>query len=71
MKSLAVAVAALFAASGAHAESFFQIEAGLGAAKVVDVGDGTWQQWGAPMNLVRLQSPVVSLGVGQVAPWTA
>lgn len=63
MKTLAVAVAALFAASGARAESFFQIEAGLGSARVLDMGDGTWQQLGAPFNRVNLQSVAATFGV--------
>lgn len=63
MKTIAVAAAALFAASGAHAESFFQTEAGLGGARVVDMGDGTWQQLGAPLNRVNLQAPVATFGI--------
>lgn len=65
-KHLAIAALSTLALT-AHAESFFQVEAGLGGAKVQDIGDGTWQQWGAPFNKVNLQSPVVSLGfTGQV-----
>lgn len=60
-KYLAMAVLAV-AASSVHAQTFFQIEAGLGGAKVQDIGDGTWQQWGAPFNKVNLQSPVLMLG---------
>lgn len=58
-----VALAALACAASAHSESFFQVEAGLGGARVVDMGDGTWQQLGAPLNKVNLQSVVAQIGV--------
>ena len=62
MKRIAVAVAILAASAAAHAESFFQIEAGLGGAHVTDIGDGTWTQYGAPNNKERLNVPVVTAG---------
>lgn len=57
------AALAALAAPAARADSFFQVEAALGGAHVVDVGDGTWQQWGAPFNSVRVQSPVAQIGL--------
>lgn len=59
---IAVAAIALGCAS-AHAESFFQIEAGLGVAHVKDIGDGTWTQYGAPNNKEHLTTAAVNLGL--------
>jgi hypothetical protein len=50
------------AAASAHAESFFQIEAGLGAAHVSDVQDGVWVQQGAHNNHENQNTPAVMAG---------
>lgn len=47
----------------AHAESFFEVEAGLGASHVKDMGDGTWIQQGAPNNRERVNSPAFMVGL--------
>src|SRR6201998_2191768 len=60
--ALAAGVALVFS-SAAHAESFFQFEAGLGLAQYSDRGDGTWTQWGAPRNSEDLRAPIVTAGV--------
>jgi hypothetical protein len=63
MKRTVIACAILAVASTAHAESFFQVEAGLGAARVTDIGDGNWTQYGAPNNHERLKVPVANVGI--------
>jgi hypothetical protein len=73
MKS-AAALVCFSLAGAAHAESFFAMEAGLGAAHVTDIGDGTWTQYGAPNNVQRLNVPVVTAGfTGELyasGPWS-
>lgn len=63
MKRLVIAALVLAASTAAHAESFFQIEAGLGAAHVKDIGDGTWTQYGAPNNTEKLNTLVANAGI--------
>lgn len=63
MKRTVVSLAVVLAASCAHAESFFQIEAGLGASHITDMGDGVWIQKGAPNNRERQNTPAVMLGL--------
>lgn len=46
----------------AHAESFFQVEAGLGMSYTKTLGDGTWYQLGVPHE-VRTYSPAFIIGV--------
>ena len=63
MKRTIIAVAAALASFGsAHAASFFEIEAGLGAAQIKDMGDGTWIQQGAPNNYERKTTPAAMVG---------
>jgi len=57
------AVAIAVASFGAHAESWFQFEAGAGFAKYEDRGDGTWQQWGAPGNTTNMKAPILTAGI--------
>lgn len=49
-------------AETAHAETFFEIEAGIGAAHIKDMGDGTWIQQGAPNNREKVNSPAFMVG---------
>lgn len=63
MKRTIIAALVTFASFGsAHAASFFEIEAGLGAAQIKDMGDGTWIQQGAPNNHERKTTPAVMVG---------
>lgn len=67
MKRTIIAVAIALASFGAHAESFFQIEAGIGASHIKDMGDGTWIQQGAPGNTERKSTLAAMIGVtGQI-----
>jgi hypothetical protein len=50
------------AASQAHAQSWFQFEAGVGALKYQDRGDGVWYQQGAPSWSESLSAPVLTAG---------
>jgi hypothetical protein len=51
-----------------QAESFFQMEAGLGAANTKDIGDGTWVQYHVP-HAESLTTPVFLIGVtGAITP---
>lgn len=45
----------------AHAGSWFQFEAGIGAAKTSDMGDGVWYQAGVP-HAVKLTTPAYLAG---------
>lgn len=63
LAAIATAVAILAAAPLAHAESFFQIEAGIGAAQIADMGDGTWIQQGAPNNREQKTTPAFLIGL--------
>lgn len=47
----------------AHAQDWFQFEAGAGAAHMVDVGDGVWQQQGTPGNSLKLTAPALVGGL--------
>jgi hypothetical protein len=49
-------------ATHANAESWFQLEAGIGASHVSDMGDGTWIQEGAKNNQEHLNSPALMAG---------
>lgn len=63
MKRIAL-VAALAAVSfGAHAESFFQVEAGLGAAQAQTLNDGVWYQQGAAQDSLNVRSPAYMVGI--------
>lgn len=63
MKLLRILAAVFaFAAPLAHAESFFQFEAGIGAADYLTT-DGKWYQEGAQGNRVTSHAPAVSIGV--------
>ena len=59
MKALALL---LLLPVAAHAESFFQIEAGIGASVIKDMGDGTWIQEGSPNNRERKTTPALMAG---------
>jgi hypothetical protein len=61
MKLLPAILIALCAT--AHAESFFELEAGLGAARTATHGDGTWYQAGVPHSL-HVDTPALMVGVG-------
>lgn len=61
MKKL-LAIAAMTFAIGAHAQSWFQFEAGLGATHYTDRGDGTWYQKGAPQWSESLNAPAYTVG---------
>lgn len=63
MKRTIIAVAVALASVGAHAESFFQIEAGIGASHIKDMGDGTWIQQGAPGNTERKNTLATMIGL--------
>lgn len=60
------------AAAGAHAQSFFQIEAGIGGAGYSDGGDGYWQQDRFEHKL-QLTAPAFEVGITgdlyQTARW--
>ena len=60
--ALAVLLSAVIPIS-AHAESWFQFEAGLGVACINDQGDGVWIQQGAPNNHEQTTTPALLLGV--------
>lgn len=62
MKRLLAALAIL-AAHSAHAQSWFQFEAGIGVARIADMGDGTWIQQGAPNNHEQKTTPAFLVGV--------
>lgn len=59
-----IIAAAVIAASSvtAHAQDWFQFEAGIGASRIADMGDGTWIQEGAPNNKERTTTPAVMAG---------
>jgi hypothetical protein len=58
------------AAAGAHAESFFHAEAGLGATNFTAMGDGMYYQQGFSHHL-KLRVPAGRIGVGLTAlPYT-
>lgn len=61
------------AAATARAESFFQIEAGIGVGLARDMGDGVWQQQGSPDNHVKLTFPAIEAGltgtIYQIGRW--
>lgn len=66
MKHIMIALA-LLTSLPAHAESFFQVEAGIGASHVSDMGDGIWIQQGAPNNREQQTTPAFLVGItGQV-----
>lgn len=48
MKKFLITAVLLGASVVAHADSWFQIEAGIGAQKSSDMGDGIWLQQGVP-----------------------
>lgn len=50
------------AAASAHAQSFFEIEAGIGFGVAKDMGNGTWIQDGLPDNHEKLTFPAVEIG---------
>jgi hypothetical protein len=60
--SVAVAAAMAFACTSANAESFFQIEAGIGVSTYRTQGDNVWYQQGQPHTL-GLSAPVLALGL--------
>ncbi len=62
MKKTVVAALAALAMSAAHAESFFQIEAGIGATDYT-LTDGKWFQDGALDNHVVSKAPALMLGL--------
>lgn len=62
MRNKLLTIALATASLSVHAESFFQVEAGLGAAHTKDVGDGTWIQYQMPHE-EKLNSPVYVVGV--------
>jgi hypothetical protein len=59
--SVAVATAMAFACTSANAESFFQIEAGIGGVAYKGSADGLWVQEGFPHKL-ELTAPAVEVG---------
>jgi hypothetical protein len=56
MKKTAIAALVMAASFSAHAESFFQIEVGMGEQVSRGMGDGTWQQQGVAVSSVQLFS---------------
>jgi hypothetical protein len=58
----AIIAAALTVASTAHAESFFQMEAGLGYSRITNIGDGNWLQQNMAHSFVP-SSPIATIGV--------
>lgn len=68
MKRLIIGATIALAATAAHAGSWFEFEAGIGASHVSDMGDGTWIQRGAPNNREQQNSPAFLAGItGQIA----
>ena len=61
-RAAAVAMSLGCAAASAHAESFFQIEAGIGASHYTQAADGLWWQQGMSHNL-HLSAPAWRVGV--------
>lgn len=61
MKKFLVTAVLLGASALAHADSWFQFEAGIGAAKSTDMGDGTWYQQGVN-HKENLNSPAFLAG---------
>ncbi|MDQ7977152.1 hypothetical protein QYH69_07815 [Paraburkholderia sp. SARCC-3016] len=53
--------AALSLSSGAHAESFFEVEAGLGVTHF-DIPDGRWNQQGSPQSALHVDFPAFKIG---------
>lgn len=62
MKRTVVAAVIALASIGAHAESFFQLEAGIGASAYSKGPDGYWYQAGFSHDL-QLTAPAVEVGV--------
>lgn len=62
IRAIAAALLLTTASIGAHAASFFQVEAGIGAAHSADVGDGVWYQEGVSHS-ERQNSPAYMLGL--------
>jgi hypothetical protein len=58
----AIIALALAASASAHAESFFQVEAGMGAASY-GTTDGKWYQAGAQDNRTSTTAPALSVGL--------
>lgn len=72
MKSLFAALfaACALAAPVAHAESWFQFEAGLGGQFSADMGDGVWRQDGVAHSTERMYSPALLAGfTGNYGNW--
>lgn len=61
-RAAAVACTLGCVAASARAESWFQFEAGIGAAHVSDMGDGTWIQQGARGNHENVNTPAIMAG---------
>lgn len=56
----------------AHAGSWFEFEAGIGATHSKDMGDGIWVQQGAPGNRERMRTPAYVAGItGDITPHLA
>jgi hypothetical protein len=62
MKLIALA-AAMVMATTAHAESFFQVEAGLGAAYGQTLNDGVWYQQGNTSSQLHNKTPAYMVGI--------
>jgi hypothetical protein len=62
-KKYLIGALALAAAASVHAESFFQVEAGIGGAHITDMGDGVWIQRGAPNNHETQNTPAFMVGI--------
>lgn len=60
--ALAFLLSVIFSPS-AHAGSWFQFEAGIGAARINDLGDGVWIQQGAPNNYEQRDTPAFLVGM--------
>ena len=53
-------------AAHANADSitdYVQAEVGAGYARMGNIGDGTWQQWGTPGDHVDMNAPAITVGL--------